>query len=92
MGGSAVPETGVPAGSAGRAAVGRGRVPALVRHRARGTESAVCWSVVLPVILAVLVVLVVTRLRAADRKLGELLAEIDVPPPPDEDGPPRPEG
>lgn len=51
-----------------------------------------CWSVVLPVILAVLVVLVVTRLRAADRKLGELLAEIDVPPPPDEDGPPRPEG
>ncbi|HEY3710075.1 MAG TPA: hypothetical protein VGL64_11915 [Amycolatopsis sp.] len=39
-----------------------------------------CWSVVVPIIVAVLVALVVTRFRAAGRKLDELLAEIDEPP------------
>jgi hypothetical protein len=36
--------------------------------------------VVVPIIVAVLVALVVTRFRAAGRKLDELLAEIDEPP------------
>ncbi|WP_328611247.1 hypothetical protein OG943_19670 [Amycolatopsis sp. NBC_00345] len=53
-----------------------------------------CWSVVVPVFLAVLVLFIVIRLRAADRKLGELLAEIDPPtrkPPADEDRSPQQE-
>jgi hypothetical protein len=40
----------------------------------------VCWSVVVPIIVAVLVAFVVTRFRSAGRKLDELLAEIDEPP------------
>ena len=38
------------------------------------------WSVVVPIVVAVLVLFVVTRFRAAGRKLDELLAEIDQPP------------
>jgi hypothetical protein len=51
----------------------------------------VYWSVVVPVVLAVLVIVI--RLRAAGRKLGDLLSEVDATrnPPADECRSPRPE-